>query len=133
MIDLNALPASVKKGFLSLWIGWLVHLCLVFILFGDDQKILMQQIAIAAFVFYFVCVKLRNWARKLCMMGNIIAIVYFGFFAIIMFKNGNMLEGTLFSINIGIFLFSTWYLFCRETAEFFKQQMENGEGSSGGN
>jgi len=119
LIDYDNLPGSVKKAFLSLWTGWLVHLGLVFMLFGDDQKILLQQVALAAFIFYFVCVKRRNWARKLCLMGNIIAIIYFAFFATILFTQQRMGLGMLFSLNIGIFSYSTWYLFNKQTSEFF--------------
>ncbi len=133
MINFSELPVPVKKGFLSLWIGWLIHFYLVFILFGDDQKILLQQIAIVAFVFYFVCVKLRNWARKLCLMANLMTVVYYAFFSIILFNQQKMWEAGMFALNTGIFLFSTWYLFNRRTGDFFKQQMDAEQGNSDSN
>lgn len=81
----RAFPGGVRTAWLWLGAGWGLHflfLWLAFILGRQDlpEKILYQQVAIAALLFFFLY-QGRKWARVLCLLCNALIILLYAAFA----------------------------------------------------
>jgi hypothetical protein len=121
--EFRKLPVSVQKAFISLAIGWLVHLVIVFLLFQDDQKIVLQNLAIGVFVFVFVVIKQKNWARTLCLISNLLLVLFYIFTTLLMLQGRVEIAG-LAGVNTGVFLVASWFLLKKETVGHFKSLMQ---------
>ena len=122
------LPDSLRKAFISLVLGWGIHLGIVTLLFLDDRKIVIQNIVIFAFVVIFVMVKKRNWARTLCLISNLLLMLFYVFTALLM-AGGRPAIAALAGINTGIFVVASWFLMKKETVAYFKSLMPQADES----
>ena len=129
--EFRNLPGSMQKAFISLAIGWGLHLLIVFLLFQDDSKIVLQNLAIGVFVFVFVVVKQKNWARTLCLISNLLLVLFYVFTTLLMF-GGRSEVAALAGINSGIFLVASWFLIKKETVAHFKSLMQKDNGNKNG-
>ncbi len=123
----NTFPASVKTGILFLLLSWISHFFFLYRiwLFGNrigqnivDNKLVLQMAAIALLVCFFV-VRIRNWARILGIISNILAISVY-LFLVALFYNQQTGLAILGTINLIFFSVCTFYLFKKETSDFFK-------------
>ena len=87
----DTFPPSAKKGILFLLLAWITHFFFLyrFWLFGIkmeaslvDQKLVLQMVVIALLVCFFV-IRVRNWARVMGIVANILAIlIHLAMFAV---------------------------------------------------
>ena len=118
------LPAPVKMAVATLLAGWLVHFFLLFRLFQGQipQSMLLQQAALAV-ISFFVLLKLKNWARILCITGNaIVLLFYLALLAGLLGGGGGAVLTGIALVSVGLFGYSTFLLWNPETADFFKRQ-----------
>ena len=74
---------------------------------------------IAVLVCFFV-IRIKNWARVLGILANVLAISVY-IFLVALFFNHEIGLAILGAINLIFFSVCTFYLFKKETADFFKR------------
>ncbi len=120
-------PSSVKTSIVFLLLSWISHFFFLYRLWllGNkmgqsviDSKLLLQMAAIAILICFF-SIRLRNWARVLGIVSNFLAISIYIFLVALFYgqQTGLAIIGT---INLIFFSVCTYYLFKKETADFFK-------------
>ena len=126
------LPKTVKVALLTLLAAWLAHFYLVFRMFEDpfSENMFLQQAALAV-ISFFVLLKLKNWARILCITGNVIVLIFylFLFFTLIGGSASALLTG-LALVSLALFTVSTFFLLNAESADFFKRQSAKARSSA---
>ncbi len=118
------LPMRVKLAIATFFAGWLAHFFLILSIFRDQipQTMLLQQGALAV-ISCFVLLKLKNWARILCITGNVIVILfYLVLLATVMGASAKTGITALAVMNLALFAVSTFFLWSGESADFFKRQ-----------
>jgi hypothetical protein len=118
------IPRPAKLAIITMLAGWLAHFTIVLSLFKNQftDIMLMQHFALAV-VSTFVLLRLKNWARILCITGNTIVILfYLLLFATIIGGKVPVVVAAMVLLNLLLFGASTFFLWNRETTEFFKQQ-----------
>ena len=118
------LPRPAKWAIITLLAGWLAHFTIIFSLFKDQfSDIMLMQHAALAFISCFVLLRLKNWARILCITGNAIVILfYLLLFVTIMGAKVPVVMAAMTLLNLLLFGASTYFLWNGETTAFFKQQ-----------
>jgi succinate-acetate transporter protein len=127
--EFRNLPVTLQKAFISLGVGWMIHLVIVFLLFHNDQKIVVQNVAIGVFVLVFVVIKKKNWARTLCLIANLLLLLFYLFTTLLMHA-GQPEIAALSGLNAGIFAIASWFLMKKETATYYKELMEDDSSDS---
>ncbi len=123
----DTFPPSAKKGILFLLLAWTSHFFFLyrFWLFGIkieanlvDQKLVLQMVVIALLVCFFV-IRVRNWARVMGIVANIIAIfIHLVMFAV--FVSADAALAAVSGLCIVFFGACTYFFFRKETANFYK-------------
>ncbi len=119
----SALPASAKKGILFLLVGWICHFFFIYKFFGTfgsgfEREMVLQQAIIAILVCFFT-IRVRNWARVLCIVCNIVIITFYLFVGALFFESG--LNFFIYAvINVILFSAATFFLMVKETSDFYK-------------
>lgn len=117
----NTFPSSAKNGILFLLSGWAMHFLFLYALFGKEleSQIWLQQSIIALLVCFFT-IRVRNWARVLGIVANLLIILVY-LFAIAYLYSIHLFKFSFFASAIVIlFSISTFFLFKRSTSDFFK-------------
>ena len=117
----STFPSSAKSGILFLWMGWIWHFSFLYLIFGGglDRNIWLQQSAIALLVCFFT-LRVRNWARVLGIVANLLIISVYLLLAAHFYSLNRMNFFVFSAMNVVFFSLSTFFLFKRETADFFK-------------
>ena len=115
----QSFPSSAKNGIILLiaaW-GWLLFSIYWYLLPGEiPDRVLVGGIMACTLIF-----KARNWARVLCILGNVLAILVHIQFAIHFLTIGISIQGIVCVITIALFTVSTVFLALPQTAEFYKK------------
>ncbi len=126
------LPKPVKTALVVLLAAWLTHFYLIFRLFEDpfSENMLLQQGALAA-ISLFVLLRLKNWARILCITGNVIIILFYLFLFITLIGGSasGLLTG-LALVSLALFSVSTLFLVNAKSVDFFKRQSAKARSSA---
>jgi hypothetical protein len=119
----NTFPSSAKNGILFLVLGWLWHFLLLYMLLGTGLKIDTQdwlRLSVIAILVCFFTLRVRNWARILGIVANLLIISLY-LLATAHFFNINKTNFSIFAaINVILFSLSTFFLFKKETSDYFK-------------
>jgi hypothetical protein len=119
----STFPSSAKNGILFLLLGWIWHFSLLYMLLGTGLKIETQdwlRLSAIALLVCFFTIRVRNWARVLGIVANLLVISLY-LLATAHFYNLNKINFSIFSaINVILFAISTFFLFKKETSDFFK-------------
>ncbi|MGD8366988.1 MAG: hypothetical protein PVG78_05065 [Desulfobacterales bacterium] len=118
------LPKTVKMAILTLFGGWIVHFTIIYSVFRSQvtDKMLLQHLGLAV-ISCFVLLKLKNWARILCLTGNAIVLLFYLVLLIaILGGSSDPVAMGLALMNLALFGASTFYLWTPDSANFFKQQ-----------
>ncbi len=119
----STFPKSAKNGILFLLLGWVWHFLLLYMLMGSGLNIESQdwlRLSVIALLVCFFTIRVRNWARVLCILANALIISLY-VLATIHFYNIGKTNFAFFSvINVVLYSFSSYFLFIRETSDFFK-------------
>lgn len=119
----SAFPDTAKKGIVFLLLGWICHFYFIYSFFsaadtGFETQMLLQQSAIALLVCFFT-IRVRNWARVLCVVSNLLIITLYILFFTLFFQT-KIVFSTNAAINVILFSISTVFLLLRETSDFYK-------------
>lgn len=117
----NTFPNSAKNGVLFLLLGWTTHFIFLYVVFGEglESDIWLQQSIIAILVCFFT-IRVRNWARVLAVVANLLIILVY-LFAIAYLYSIYLINFSIFAlVNVILFSISSYFLLKRETADFFK-------------
>ncbi len=113
-------PQSVKNALVLMFISWgWCFLTLYLYLYHPPEQIPYRPV-IAGVAICISILMIKNWARMLCLLCNVMIIVQFSplFFTYAM--NDNIIDGLVIGLNLILFALTTYYMFIKSTAEFFK-------------
>ncbi len=114
--DFKKYPKSVHTALIFLYIGWAWFLMLLYMLVNEIN----MRMFIIALSMCILVIRRFNWARVLCLLCNALMIIYCSLFIIDFWQKGLEKNALLMAINVILFICSSYYLFIKETAEFFK-------------
>lgn len=122
------LPSGVQRGIVFTIAAWIGHWAFFWFYFQNSpgefpQKLFYRHLGIGAVICLFLVLQ-RPWAKWLGAMGNAIALLYYLMWIGLAYQSKPLLAGVMIIIVL-MFVTSTYYLFCKESNEFFKVQREN--------
>jgi len=117
------LPKNARYGIVFLFLSWAGHFVLFYLTFQKEipREMFLQQLAISVMICYFV-VRLKNWARILCVYGNIVIMMYYLYWFSLFISIGKI---DLFVLSLFVcilFGMTVYYLSRPDTVAFFKVQ-----------
>jgi len=115
------LPESVRKGIIFLFLSWAGHFFVFYLMFmgNPPREKILQQVAICVMIGYFV-LRLKNWARVLCVYGNIVIMMYYLYWFSIFIAIGKYGLFILSTIVCGLFGLTVYFLSRPDAIAFFK-------------
>jgi hypothetical protein len=114
--DLTRFPKKARYGIAFLVAGWIWFFLTVYVILGEiPGKIFAAGIGITFLVF-----KGYNWARILCILFNLLIVIYVLFFVFHLWGIGRGSEGLCLAANIILFGYSSYYFLAKETSDYFK-------------
>jgi len=114
-------PPSVKNGLTVLIMAWLWHFITLYRFFLNGQ-IPRNQIVIGLFICLFVFL-LKNWARVLCIVCNILIIFMYLFVGASFYSGGKVYFGLIALLNVALFSIATYFLAIGSSASFYKSKL----------
>lgn len=120
-INFQQYPRSVKHGIIFFVAGWLttyLFLYRSFVVTGSDTSDLWRIVVMGAVACFFV-IRIRNWARKLCLFINICIIAYYLLWSYSLYQKGYFEGVVTLVVSAALFALSTYYLIKKETAQFY--------------
>jgi len=121
----STFPYSAKNGILFLLLGWTWHFFFLYMFFykragtGLETEYWLQQSIIALLVCFFT-IRVRNWARVLCIIANLLIISVYLLMAAYFYSLGIINFSIFAAVNVILFSIATFFLFKKETSDFFK-------------
>lgn len=133
--EFKAFPPSVKNGFLFLLGGWLCNYLFFYSFFSTQSadmplNLLFQQVMLGVLCCYFL-LRVKKWARVLCLVGNIVIVVVYLFVMALLYAT-KPLFGLLAGVTAALFIFSTYFLAQKEAAAYFKARNPQSDASADG-
>lgn len=117
-VTYNDLPHSVKTGLGLLFSGWITFLVALYVYLGSYD---FMKFFIALGILSYFIIRIRNWARVLGLLFNVIGIFYCISFSLAFFlRAANLLGSFIFLIIVLLMGASTYFLMRKESAVFFK-------------
>jgi hypothetical protein len=112
-------PKTVRIAFYSLVVGWAVFLWSVYHYFAPEY---LGRFAIAGVLVIFFMLRLKNWARMLCLCTNAMVILYFSFFGLLFAtkQTPDIIAAFFSALCVLLFLISSFFLLVKPTREFYK-------------
>jgi hypothetical protein len=114
-------PPSVKNGFTVLVLAWMWHFITLYRFFLNGQ-IPGNQIIIGLLVCVFVFL-LKNWARVLCLVCNILIILMYLFVGASFYDSGKIYFGLIALMNVALFSLASYFLLLGSSAAFYKSKL----------
>ena len=121
-------PQSVKNGFTVLVLAWAWHFITLYSFFLHGQ-IPGNQIVIGLLVCLFVFL-IKNWARVLCVVCNILIICMYLFVGASFYTTGEIFFGLIALMNVALFSLATYFLMMGSSAAYYKSKMPRKKDSS---
>ena len=121
--DFKTYPKSVQKGLALLLISWIWFFSAM--QFFVKIEISTRELAAGAGVLV-IAGTMKNWSRWLCIMCNIMAILYCAAYAFAFLGIHHNNQGGLSVLSMTLifsavlFALSTYYLFIKSSSEFYK-------------
>jgi len=118
--DYSTYPPSVKKSIIFTVIawGWFYITLLIMDNVSESYAISRREVMIGVCIIVLLA-SMKNWARMICLLGNVMSIIYIAVFMFVLF-NLKMIV-TFMGIDIVLLILSSYYLFIKSTSDFFKQ------------
>jgi len=123
--DFKESPQSVKNGLTVLVLAWLWHFITLYRFFLHGQ-IPGNQIVIGLLVCLFVFL-MKNWARVLCIVCNILIVFMYLFVGASFYANGKIYFGVIALMNVALFSLATYFLMMGSSAAYYKSKMPKKE------
>ncbi|MBI9084322.1 MAG: hypothetical protein JEZ11_12040 [Desulfobacterales bacterium] len=118
--EFKAFPNSVRNAIVFLVAGWLWHYVSLYRYFYSGN-IPFKQIVIGVSVCFFVF-RIRNWARVLCIVCNILIVVMYLTVTFSFLSAGKTHYATVAGFNVVLFSLATYFLAVGESSRFFKER-----------
>lgn len=121
------LPKNARYGILFLFLSWAGHFLLYYLINMISpnlipREMLLQHLAIAVMICYFV-LRLKNWARILCVFGNIVIIMFYIGYLFTTFASIGRFGLLILSVCVCcLFGLTSFFLSRSDTVAFFKVQ-----------
>jgi hypothetical protein len=119
-------PKSLRYGITFLIVGWISHYISFSLLFGLRAETFPSNDFIKHLILgglsCFFMIKTKPWGRWLCLMGNAIVIVSYIQWGVLKYyaQNLSFAEVIVMGLVVILFSISTYFLFQKQSAEFFK-------------
>lgn len=118
--EFKAFPNSVRNAIVFLIAGWLWHYVSLYRYFYGGN-IPFRQIVIGVSVCFFVF-RIRNWARVLCIVCNILIVVMYLTVTVSFLTAGKTHYAMVAGFNVILFSLATYFLVVGESSRFFKER-----------
>jgi hypothetical protein len=121
----STFPSSAKNGILFLLLGWIWQFFFLYMLFykvagtGLETQLWLRLSIIALLVCFFT-IRVRNWARVLCIVANLLIISLYLVVTAHFYTQDRINFSIFAAINVILFAISTFFLFKKDTSDFFK-------------
>ncbi len=126
--DFKESPPSVKNGLTVLVLAWVWHFISLYRFFLNGQ-VPGNQIVIGLLVCFFVFL-MKNWARVLCIVCNILIIFMYLFVGASFYDGGKIYLGVAALMNTALFSLATYFLMLGSSSAYFKSKLPKKEESS---
>ena len=121
--NFKTFPKSVKNAIVFVFFQWILLSILFYVLFANTE-FPIREIG-AGVLCCLAVITFKSWARILCILSNIMIIIISLTLFLAFFMGGEM-TFAIYSVFIAIiFSCSTYFLFLKETAIFFKNFSKN--------
>lgn len=120
LFPIQTYPKTVRMALYFLLAGWASFLWSVYQYYAPE---FLSRFAIAGALAIFFTMRLKNWARMLCLCANAMVILYCSFFGLVFAIKAPPDMGAAFfsALSVLLFLISTYFLLVKPTREFYKQ------------
>jgi magnesium-transporting ATPase (P-type) len=123
--DFKESPRSVKNGLTVLVLAWLWHFITLYRFFLSGQ-IPGNQIVIGILICFFVFL-MKNWARVLCIVCNILIVFMYLFVGSSFYESGKIYFGVIALMNVALFSLASYFLLLGTSAAYYKSKMPKKE------
>ena len=125
--SIQTYPKTVRIALYSLLAAWASLLWSVYQYYAPE---FLSRFAIAGALLFFFMLRLKNWARMLCLCANAMVILYCSLFGLIFATKAppDMMAAFFSALSVLLFLVSTYFLLVKPTREFYKQANPPGSG-----
>lgn len=119
LFAIQTYPASVRIALYSLMLAWAAFLWSVHQYYGPE---FFNRFAIGGILIVFFMLRLRNWARMLCLCANAMAILYCGLFGYVFTIGDTRNPAAVFfsALCVLLFVVNSYFVLAKPTREFFK-------------
>jgi hypothetical protein len=127
LFSIQTYPRTVQFAIYSLVAAWGVFLWSVYQYFGPE---FFNRFAIGGILIVFFVLRLKNWARLLCLCANLMAVLYCALFGMLFLseKARNPAAAFFSALCVLLFLVSSYFLLVKPTREFYKKATPPGSG-----
>ena len=116
-IKIKDIPVSVKNGVGLLFVGWIWFL---YCIYSYYDKAFLTRFFIGGIILFFCVLQFKKWARMLALFCNAMTILYCAAFTVLFHLSGSNPQVVVASaINVLFFIFSSYFLLQKTSAEFF--------------
>lgn len=119
LFDIQTYPAAVRMALYSLMLAWVAFLWSVHQYYGPE---FLNRFAIGGILIIFFVLRLRNWARMICLCANAMAVLYCSLFGYVFTLGEARNPAAVFfsALCVLLFLINSYFLLAKPTREFFK-------------
>lgn len=127
LFPIQSYPKTVRLALYTLLAAWASFLWSVYQYYPAG---FLGRFAIAGALAIFFTLRLKNWARMLCLFANAMVILYCSFFGLVFATKvpPDMMAAFFSALNALLFLICTYFLLVKPTREFYKQANLPGSG-----
>jgi hypothetical protein len=121
-ISYRSFPPDLRYALYCLFCGWIAIYCFAYLITTSPGTLgLLLGLGVAG---CFSLIKVKEWARRLTITGDIVIVVSFLLFAAAL-RNSRIDLSVLALIIAVVFSLATYFLITRETSAFFKAANSN--------
>jgi hypothetical protein len=119
LFAIQTYPTNVRISLYSLLMAWAILLWSVHQYYGQE---FFSRFAIGGLLIVYFMLRLKNWARMLCLCANAMTILYCSLFGLIftMGEVKNPLAVFFSALCVLLFLINSYFLLTKATREFYK-------------
>lgn len=115
--EFKTFPDSVRYGILFMLGGWIWFYIAVY---TTLMKGAVSQRYLIGIAICYVVLRINNVGRVLCILAQVMIIFQMAIPAAVYFESGDAFHGAMTGMIVALFGASSYFLFIRESAEFFK-------------
>ena len=127
LFSIQSHPKSVRIALYTLVAAWVVFLWTVRQYYAPE---FFNRFAIAGALVVFFMLRIKNWARMICLCANVLVIINCSLFGLVfaLKEAPNMAAAAFSGLCVLLFLASTYFLLVKPTRDFYKKMDPPGSG-----